>query len=299
MSNSQDDRAAFVGRLLVLGAALMWSINGLFVKAPLFDVWSPEERGIILAFWRALFAGLWLLPAVRRPRFRMALLPMIVAFTAMSLSFLQSMSLTTAANAGWLQAAAPLWVLVLGVGIWREPLDRRDLAPLVWGLSGIVLILIFELTHASSMETSLLGPMLGVVSGVCYAIVVLSIRRLRDENGAWLIALNLLASAAIIGPFCLTQYGVPSTSQLFALCAFGLLQMGVPYLLMAAALRRISSQEAAGIGLVEPVLVPVWVWLVWGEVPAWWTLAGGAAILCGLILRYRRREPTIEIPIME
>ena len=30
----------------------------------------------------------------------------------------------------------------------------------------------------------------------------------------------------------------------------------------------------------------MWVLLVWGEVPAWWTVAGAALILAGLLLRY-------------
>jgi drug/metabolite transporter (DMT)-like permease len=40
--------------------------------------------------------------------------------------------------------------------------------------------------------------------------------------------------------------------------------------------------------LLEPLLVPVWVALIWGERPAWWTIAGGSLILLGLVSRYLR-----------
>ena len=64
------------------------------------------------------------------------------------------------------------------------------------------------------------------------------------------------------------------------------LQMAAPYLFMMRGLQSVSPQEAVGIGLLEPVLLPLWVLLVWGEVPAWWTVAGAALILAGLLLRY-------------
>jgi drug/metabolite transporter (DMT)-like permease len=287
ISSSVESRQALVGRLCVLGAAVMWSSNGFFAKAPLFADWEPADRGLIQAFWRALFGGLVLLPAVRRPRWTPALVPMIAAFAAMNVTYLQCMALSTAANAAWLQAAAPIWVLIFGVLVWREPLNRRELMPLVFGMAGVGLIVFCELVISPAERRSLPGVMMGVASGVCYAVVVLSMRRLRGENSAWLIALNLLATAAILAPFCLPRFGVPSANHLGVLCAFGVLQMGIPYLLMASALRRIGSQEASGIGLIEPVLVPVWVYFTWGEVPAWWTMVGGVAILCGLALRYR------------
>ena len=70
------------------------------------------------------------------------------------------------------------------------------------------------------------------------------------------------------------------------LAGFGMLQMAVPYVLFARGLRSITSQEATVIGLLEPILLPVWVYLAWGETPAPWTLFGGAMILAGLFLQY-------------
>src|SRR5690606_918278 len=59
--------AAVVGRYLVIAAAVLWSTSGLFAKAPWLAVWPLEVRGPLLAFWRTLFAGLFLLPWIRRP----------------------------------------------------------------------------------------------------------------------------------------------------------------------------------------------------------------------------------------
>ena len=45
-------------------------------KAPIFDDWPPEAKGVLMGFWRALFAGLVLVPTIRRPRWRPLLVPL-------------------------------------------------------------------------------------------------------------------------------------------------------------------------------------------------------------------------------
>ncbi|HWC88036.1 MAG TPA: EamA family transporter [Pirellulales bacterium] len=274
------------GRLMILSAAVLWSSNGLFVKSPLFDDWPEAARGMVLAFWRALFASMVLLPVVRRPRFRLALVPMTIAFTAMSFTFLQSMTLGTAANAIWLQSTAPLWVFVFGLCVYREPLERRDLGPLAAGVAGTAIILCFELGRSGLSSHAALGALLGLASGLAYAFVVVSMRRLRELGTAWLVALNHLVSAVLLAPFCFAMDERPHGWQWPVLLLFGLAQMAIPYLLFARGLRYVSSQEGAAIALLEPVLSPLWVLLVWGERPAPWTIAGGLLILAGLLLRY-------------
>ncbi len=270
-----------VGRLSALAAALFWSSSGLFAKAPLFDDWTDSTRGPLLAFWRALFAGLVLLPLVRRPRWKKLLLPLGVCFTGMNVTYLTAMTLTTAANAIWLQSLAPWWVFLCAVFLFRQPVVRRDLIPLGFGLVGVGTILLFEMGGEAK-----LGVTCGVLSGVCFAGVVVLMQQLRDENRAWLISLNHLVAAAVLLPWVLWIDVWPSPTQLLVLAAFGTFQMAIPYLLLIRALRTISSQEAVAIGLIEPMLMPVWVLLVWHEVPAWWTIAGAALILVGLLLRY-------------
>jgi drug/metabolite transporter (DMT)-like permease len=271
--------------LLILSAALLWSSSALFAKAPLFDDWPRDSRGMVLAFWRALFAGALIVPAVRQPRLRWRMLPMVACFALMNGTYLTAMTLTTAANAIWLQSTAPLWIFLAGAWLGTDVFNRRDLVPLACGLLGIALILSFEL-HGQARA----GIACGLASGFCYAGVVLSIRMLRSENSAWLVALNHGFAALVLFGYVLYAGIWPSAVQLVVLAAFGLFQMGLPYLLFARGLHGVSSQEASLITLLEPVLVPVWAYLAWQEEPAWWTLAGGGLILAGLIARYARRE---------
>jgi drug/metabolite transporter, DME family len=272
------------GRFYVLAAAILWSTSGLFAKAPLFDDWPETDRGPLLAFWRAAFAAMVLLPMVRRPRWKPGLVPLAVSFTLMNTTYLLGMTLTTAANAIWLQSTAPWWVFLMAVFILHEPIVRRDLIPLVFGLLGVGLILGFEFSRGTGHGTT--GVLCGLASGFFFSSVIVCLRGLRGENPAWLVALCHLVAAACLFPWVVSRGIWPSIPQLAVLAGFGALQMATPYLCMMRGLQSVGSQEAVGIGLLEPVLLPLWVLLMWGEMPSWWTVVGAVLILAGLLLRY-------------
>jgi drug/metabolite transporter (DMT)-like permease len=287
MNEPTPDRRApgkLMGRLAVLGAALLWSTSGLFAKSPIFLDWPVELRGPMLAFWRAVFASLILMPTIRRPRWRGLLVPLVLCFAAMNVTYLTAMTRTTAANAIWLQSTAPWWVFLLSVFLFHEPVARRDLVPLVFGVLGVGTILGFELANSQGIARS--GALLGLASGGFYAGVVVLMRQLRTENSPWLVALNHAVAAVTLLPWVLWFGRWPSPTQLLVVAGFGIFQMALPYLLLIRGLRVVTSVEAMGIGLIEPVVIPFWVFLAWGERPDWWTMLGAAMILTGLFLRY-------------
>ncbi len=277
-----------VGRLCVVMAAVMWSTSGLFAKQALFDNWPAEVRGSLFAFWRALFAALVLLPMIRRPRWSGYLVPLTICFTLMNVSYLTAMVRTTAGNAIWLQSMYPWWVFLFSVFLFRQPVVRRDLIPLMFGMLGVGLILFVEISGGEATT----GVACGTASGVFYAGVVVLMWRLSGDDSAWLVALNHAVAAAVLFPWVLHLGYWPSPAQMAVLAAFGVFQMAIPYLLLIWGLRRISTQEAAAIGLIEPVMLPLWVYLAGLESPAWWTKAGAALILTGLLLRYVVVEAT-------
>ncbi len=285
LSRARTAPSATAARVTVLIAALLWSTGGFFAKADIFSDWPAESRGVLLAFWRALFAGAVLLPFVRRASWDWRMAPMALAFTGMNVNYMSAVGLTTAANAIWLQSTAPLWVLLIGIWLGLDRPALRDVVMLATALAGIGLILANEV-----FGEALVGVICGLAAGVFYALVVVFMRLLRGHDGTWLVALNHLVAACLLGPYVLANHSVPSGVQLGWLAAFGVLQMALPYVLFARGLRTISSQEATAIALVEPVLLPIWVWLSWGERPAWWTLAGGAIIFIGLSVRYWPRR---------
>ena len=269
-NNPEPARPGVAGRMWIVLAALMWSSSGLFAKLPIFDDWAMHQRGPLLAFWRALFAGLLLLPWVRRPRWTPGLVPMTASFAGMNVAFLSAMVLSTAANAIWLQSTSPMWVFLLGLVLHRATISRLDALQLIFGALGVGLILAFEIRGDAP-----LGVACGLFAGICYAGVVISIAQLREHDLVWLIALNHLVAAALLLPVVVYLGRWPTMNQLAVLACFGLVQMGLPYLFFARGLRTVGRQEAAGIALLEPLITPIWAYLTIGERPAVWTFAGG------------------------
>ncbi len=276
--------------MLLLAAAVGWSVIGIAVKSPLLkDVPGPMFAGC-----RALTAGLFLLPFVRPSmvRFRWGLLPMVASFAGMNVLFILATQQTTAAAAIFLQYTASLWAMVFGVFFLREPLLRGNVVALVCGLTGIAWIV-----HNDWSGENFQGNAIALLSGVTYAGVIVTLRALRDESPQWLILVNYIVSGIVLLPWILQGIHDLTPLQWVILGCIGPLQMGLPYVMFARGLKYIPPQEAALILLIEPLLNPTWVWLCWGEAISSATAVGGGLILFGLALRYTVfREPGLPPP---
>lgn len=285
------------GRFLIVLAAGLWSTSGFFAKAPWFEGWPADIRGLMLAFWRSFFACLILVPLIRQPRWQWKMLPMVVCFTVMVWSFMSAMVYGPAANAIWLQYLSPAWVLVGGVMLLKEPVTSADLRMFLCCLSGVLLILTMEMWGGGSVYATSMG----ILSGVAFAGVVISLRSMPDADPAWLITVNHGATALLLAPWVWQHEGGIQITGYVALGLFGVFQMSIPYILFTRGLRSTPSPEASILTLIEPILVPIWVFVAWRnhpsyDPPQWWTWAGGGLILLGLLSRYLplfvRRRPS-------
>ncbi|MBX9624394.1 MAG: DMT family transporter [Gemmataceae bacterium] len=297
-------------RLGLVLAAVLWSLGSLFIRlfgepTPL-GTEAPRLGALAVAFYRGLFGGLILLALVRRRdvRFRPVMVPMVVTFAAMSGLYLSALDLGPAGNAIFLQNTAPVWVTVFGVFVLGEPAGRRDWQAVLLGAAGAVVIVAGSWPRdlpPAEQRREVLVLLMGLGSGVVYAGVVLFLRALRDVAPAWLIALNLLGSAAGLGLFVLLTDGpaefrawvvTPTPRQFALLAAYGAVQMAAPYWLFSRGLRAVSPQEAGIITLIEPLLNPLWAYLITPEkdAPTGPMVAGGSLILAALVWRYMPRR---------
>ena len=270
----------------MIAAAILWSTSGFFAKAPIFEDWPEENRGLLLAFWRALFASIVLATLVRSPRFSWKLIPLITVFAAMNWTFLSAIVLCESTLAIWLQYTAPAWVFLISWRVFQDRPEPRDWFLLTFAIVGVGVILTTELAGATVG-----GTIYGIGSGLFFAGVVVMLRWLKDFDAAWLIFVNHAVTALLFAPFVVQAGIYPTGIQLLYLAGFGAFQMGLPYVLFARAVRSVSSHEASGLSLLEPLLVPVWVFIAWRaapdyQPPAWTTVVGACLILAGLALRY-------------
>ena len=283
------------GRWLVLAAAVLWSSSGFFAKAPLWENWPREHRGTSLAFWRALFAALALVPFIRKPCWSWGLLPAGICFAIMNGTFLHAMTLTTEANALWLQYTCPLWVYLIGVYGFREHVHPRDKGMVFGVLAGVLFILVAEWLRSDLSPESFRGSLWGVAAGAALAGVMLSLKHMPALDPVWVVAFCHAVAALAMLPFVWQSQTRPELWQIPWLAAFGAIQMALPYILFYRGIRLLPAHEASCLALLEPLLVSLWVYLAWGSrpdyvAPGWGTWVGGGLILSGLLWRYAGRR---------
>ena len=257
---------------------------------------SLDVHPLTIVFYRSLFAALFFAPLAPRKSWT-ASLPLAVtalSYTAAISAFVSANKLTTAANAIVLQYTAPIFVFVFARVLFREAVSRLNLLALFAGTLGVAVIF-----AGSAGRPDFHGIGLALLSGLFFAIYMTSLRFVKNIDPRYLTLTNNLVCAAALLPFVVGPGLALTGQQTLTLMVMGVVQLGVPYFLFSRGLEKISLQEASLLVLIEPVLNPIWVALVHGEVPSRATMIGGGMILLGLGGRYawpwigrvfRRRE---------
>ncbi len=280
---SELKRRQHQGRVLLIAAALLWSISGILIKSPTMQAVPLAQRGMILACYRTLFAAVGLLPFVnwRRVTLKPRFIPSAFFFAVMNVLFINAFTRTTAGAASFLQYTSTVWVFLFGWLLLKEKIRGPNFVALLSVVTGIAWIVFSE---GDNQKVD--GNLLALGSGVAYAGVVLTLRWLKDDDSVWVTIINHAVSGLIVLPL-VWNYDITLTGTQWVMIAFlGVFQMGVPYVLAARGVALLSVQESALLMLLEPILIPLWAWLFWRESVGVPTLVGGGLILGGLALRY-------------
>ena len=263
--------------LLVLGAAVLWSTGGLFIKA-------TSLSAVELSFGRSLLAAITVAIVTRREGLGLNRVTAItsVLYAALLLLFVLATKMTTAANAIFLQYTAPVYVLILEPLFYKEKFRLRDLITVALCVVGMSLFFVGKL-RPQDVD----GNLLALGSGVCFALYFLLLRhsKARDVNRASSAIYGNLIVVAIAAPafFTTARRGI-SAADIGSVAYLGIIQIGVAYALFTAAMARgLRSLDASIVGYIEPVLNPIWVFLFIGERPSGWAMVGGAIIIASVV----------------
>ena len=254
-------------RLYLLAAAALWSTAGAGLKL-------CGLSALQIAGGRSLIAGLFLLGAVRearrRPTRRMALAT--AAYAGTVILFVLANKLTTAANAIFIQDTAPLWVLLFSAWLLRERPGRAELLAIpVYGV-GLALFFLDELSPGR-----LAGNLVALASGFTFALLIVGMRLAREDGPAALVLGNLLAALLAL-PFW-SSGPEPRVIDLTIVAFLGVFQLGLAYVCFGRGIAHVPAFETSLLVLLEPVLNPIWTFLLAGERPGPWALVGGAVVL--------------------
>jgi len=267
--------------LFMTVAAVCWSSGGFLVRQlSITDAWE-------IVFWRSLFMALFVAGVLTvihgraMPRAVAAVgLPGLMAGAFLAgtfFFFIGSLTRTTVANTNVLMSVSPFLAALGGRFLLREPVPLRTWLAMTVAFGGIIVM------FADSLDAGrVTGNLLALGVSVCFAAQVTLLRKFHatvDMLPQVMIAgvISLVIAFALAPPFG------ASGRDLAILALMGCVQLGTGCLLATAASKHLSATELGLLALLEPILGPVWVWLLMGENPGAATLAGGAIVLAAVL----------------
>lgn len=246
--------------LTLVLAAFLWSLGGVLIKS--VDCHAMATAGV-----RSAIAAVILWAWLGRPQFTFSRAQVITAaaYVGTVSLFVIANRLTTAANAIFLQYTAPIYVAIAAPLVLGEPARKID-----WACVGLALVGMALFFREKISPEGAWGLAAGLASGLCFATMVISLRKQRDASPVSALLLGNLATAVIGLPFLFWGGGgkLPTPAEWGFLALLGVFQLGVPYILYGIAIRRVTALEAILIPALEPVLNPTWVALAHHEIPA-------------------------------
>jgi drug/metabolite transporter (DMT)-like permease len=271
-----------LGIVLVFLSALTWSFGGTiarFIEAT--DSWT-------VVFWRSLWAAAFLFAFMlwrdgargTAALFRSMGAPGLAVagcFAIASMAFVVALAHTTVANILLMQAGAPLIAALIGWIVFREPVGW-----LTWAaIAAVILGITVMVSDSLDGRVSPIGDGLALTIALVFAVATVITRRYAHVRMTPATCLATVIACAVAATQAASLAVAPR--DMGFLFAFGAINLGLGLAFFASGARLIPAALAALLGTFEPILGPVWVWLVHGEEPSERTLLGGAIVFAAVL----------------
>ena len=205
-----------------------------------------------------------------------------------SILFVNAIHLTSVANVVFILAFNPMFAALLSWLIMRERPAVATLIAMLTSLIGVIIIVwdSFSMANAAAsggggvLTNNLLGDLLALAACLTLALV-LTLARWSGTDQSMSPAFGSLLAAACVGAFA--SPGTLSVESWGWLCLNGLIVIPLSSALMIMGPKYLAASVVAMFFLLETVLTPVWMWLIFGEVPTERGLLGGAIIFATLV----------------
>ncbi len=272
-----------IGYLLVFLSALMWSLGGTIARfIAIDDSWT-------VVFWRSVWAAAFLIafmawrdgPRGTLKLFRDMGLPglaVAVCFATASTCFVVALSYTKVANILLMQAGVPLLAALLSWLLFREKVSAATWA----AIAGVIVGVAIMVSESLGGAVSPIGDGLALLIAFMFSIATVITRRFAQVRMTPATCLGTIL-AALFAASQVGQFAVSPRDMGF-LFAFGVINLGVGLAFFATGARLVPAAVAALLGTFEPILGPIWVWLVHGEVPSARTMVGGVVVVAALLV---------------
>jgi drug/metabolite transporter (DMT)-like permease len=270
-SVSAPSRIMAISYLVI--TALLWSLGGLFIK------WV-QLNPVAIAGMRSAIASILIWIFLKKPKFNWSKEQILcaIAYALTVILFVMANKMTTAANAILLQYTAPIYVALFSFTLLGERTTKLDWLIILIVFSGMILFFIDDFSTEEFW-----GNIVAIFSGISFAALTLFTRKQKDGSPLESILLGNILTALIGLPFMFQS--APTVSSWIGLLLLGTVQLGIPYILYSIAIRSVTALETILITVIEPIVNPIWVFLIFGEIPGKWSIIGGIIVLSAVTIR--------------
>lgn len=265
---------------MMVACGVLWSMSGITMK---YIDWSP----LLIVGGRGVFSALIIYVSMRMSGYSLK-----VTKKSLGIAFLTFMNLvlfvsankyTTAANAIVLQYTAPVFVLLVTAFVLKRKLRPFEILTVLAALFGIILFFMDQVS-GNGLSGNIMAVASGFFMGIMYAVT----GEIKDDGeriSGLVLGHSALALICIPIGAVLTDPANITLIPILLVVFLGVVQMGIPYSLYGRATALISGVEVSLISMIEPILNPIWVALIYGEVPGSRALIG-AVLIIGAVIAY-------------
>ncbi|MBB3609000.1 DMT family transporter [Rhizobium sp. BK602] len=201
-------------------------------------------------------------------------LPVALLYGLTTIAFVLAVYYTTAANVVFIIALNPMFAALLS---WIFLKERPALSTII---TMIVMVFGVGLIVRDGMESGhMLGDALSLLASFAIACAITIGRASRRDMG--FASLLSAAIPAAVGLYHVIPSGFGIDHPGWILLDGGFL-MPLAFWCLATGTRFLSAPEVAMFYLLETILAPIWVWLIFAEAPSNTTLAGGLVLILAL-----------------
>ena len=267
-----------VAPLFLFLSALMWSTSGIFTK-------SLAWNGLCLATLRGVIACVASAFLLRGTKIRFNRRKVLAAFCyfVQGTLFMCANKYTTAANATVLQNTSPLWIILFNAVISHKRPSRLEIITCACLFFGVALAFVGNMGGGGW-----LGNVFALTSAVFYAGVFF-LSKAEDANPLESLFLGNGMYLFLV-PLCITNQTVLSTTlpEWGFLIAFAALSGVGAWLCFTVGIKHTSALQANFITMCEPVMAPIWTFLVLGETLPPLSLVGCVFVIITLLVYHVR-----------
>lgn len=250
-----------IGIIEIIVATLIWGSLGVMVR-------NIDMEPFSIVAYRSLIALPIMLVLFRKKKdnlkknYKLLLLASIAITMAWSAHF-YAFKLTTIANTVVLLYTGPIYVAILSPLVLKEVRERKANICLILSIFGIFLMY----NQGLGDELNDRGLMLGAISGILFAFVIMATKKLsKDYSSITIVTMQLFISVIILSPALFVEQQVVM-ENIMLLIILGIVHTAIAEFLFIDGLIKVSTQKASTISYIEPASAIIYAIILLNEIP--------------------------------